>query len=197
MMNAFNEGSLVHLDLCLYQGNCFEFFPSADGSPFRPSPPLLTRLTFDLAGRYDGYEAKLLVPTPCEMPKCDDRIVGTPYRYGYGICRSPSARAGEMGFGAIGRIDHQSGALETWTAGENSGVHEPNFVVKPGAPEGEGYLLVIVNRFAENRSDLAVLDARRVQDGPVALLRLPVRVRSTFHGMWVPEQALATGAYRV
>jgi carotenoid cleavage dioxygenase len=42
-----------------------------------------------------------------------------------------------------------------------------------------------------------VLDAQRVADGPVALLKLPVRVRSTFHGMWVPEQALASGTYRV
>ena len=48
MMNAVNEGSKVHLDLCLYQGNCFDFFPSADGSPFKPCPPQLTRLTFDL-----------------------------------------------------------------------------------------------------------------------------------------------------
>jgi len=195
MMNAFNEGSQLHLDVCLYQGNCFDFFPSFDGSPFKPAPPLLTRLTFDLTGKYDGYEAKLLLQSPCEMPKCDDRYTGKPYRYGYAICRSPTARAGEMGFGAIGRIDHRTGALTTWTPGENCGVHEPNFVVRPGAPEGEGYLLVIVNRFAENRSDLAVLDAARLGDGPVALLKLPIRVRSTFHGMWVPERALATGTY--
>jgi len=195
MMNAFNEGSQLHLDVCLYQGNCFEFFPSHDGSPYKPAPPLLTRLTFDLDGKYDGYEARLKLQSPCEMPKCDDRYVGKKYRYGYAICRSPTARAGEMGFGAIGRIDHDSGTLTTWTPGENSGVHEPNFVVRAGAPEGEGYLLVIVNRFAENRSDLAVLDAARLADGPLALLKLPVRVRSTFHGMWVPERALATGAY--
>jgi carotenoid cleavage dioxygenase-like enzyme len=195
MMNAHEEGSKVHLDLCLYRGNCFEFFPSADGSAFKPAPPQLTRLTFDLASDYDGYEAQLLTPTPFEMPKCDDRYVGKPYRYGYGICRSPTARAGEMGFGAIGCFDFERGALSTWAPGEGSGVHEPNFVVRPGAPEGEGYLLVIVNRFAENRSDLAVLDARRVGDGPVALLKLPVRVRSTFHGMWVPQDALESGTY--
>jgi carotenoid cleavage dioxygenase len=195
MMNAYNEGSNVHLDLCLYQGNCFEFFPSNDGSPYKLTPPLLTRLTFDLSGKHDGYEAKLLSPNACEMPKCDDRYVGKPYRYGYGICRSPAAKAGDAGFGAIGCFDHQRGELKAWTPGANCGVHEPNFVVRLGAPEGAGYLLVIVNRFAENRSDLAVLDARRVEDGPVALLKLPVRVRSTFHGMWVPEQALATGTY--
>ena len=197
MMNAFNEGSKLHLDVCLYQGNCFEFFPSHDGSPYRPVPPILTRLTFDLEGRHDGYEARVLTPTPWEMPKCDDRFVGKPYRYGYGICRPPSARTGEMGLGAIGCIDHATGRVSTWVPGENCGVHEPTFVVRPERPEGEGYLLVIVNRVAENRSDLAVLDARQIEAGPLALLRLPVRVRSTFHGMWVPHSALATHRYTV
>jgi carotenoid cleavage dioxygenase-like enzyme len=194
MMNAFNAADQLHLDLCLYQGNCFDFFPTFDGSPFKPAPPLLTRLSFDLHGKHDGYEAKLLSQTPCEMPKCDDRYVGKPYRYGYAICRPPSARAGEMGMGAIGCFDHSDGTLTAWEPGAN-GVHEPNFVVRPGAPEGEGYLLTLVNRLAENRSDLAILNARRVTDGPLAVLKLPVRVRSTFHGMWVPTTALETGRY--
>ena len=195
MMNAYNEGTQVHLDLCLYQGNCFDFFPSYDGSPFKPCPPQLTRLTFDLAGAHDSYEARLITPVPCEMPKCDDRYMGKPYRYGYGICRSPTAKTGEMGMGAIGCIDHHNGQLTTWSPGEGCGVQEPNFVVRPGAAEADGYLLALVNRFAGNQSDLAVLDARRIADGPVALLRLPIRVRSTFHGMWVPESAAVSGRY--
>jgi carotenoid cleavage dioxygenase len=74
-------------------------------------------------------------------------------------------------------------------------VQEPNFVVRPGAAEGAGYLLVLVNRLGENRSDLAILNARRLGDGPLAVLKLPVRVRSTFHGMWVPSSALTSGRY--
>ena len=31
--------------------------------------------------------------------------------------------------------------------------------------------------------------------GPVALLKMSLRVRSTFHGMFVPAQALRTGLY--
>ena len=197
MMNAFDEGSKLHLDVCLYDGNCFDFFPSADGSPFKPAPPQLTRLSFDLAGRAESYQARLLHGAPCEMPKCDERYIGRPYRYGYSICRPPTARSGEMGLGAIGCLDHTSGELTTWVPGEQCGVQEPNFVVRPGAAEGAGYLLVLVNRFARNHSDLAVLDARRIQDGPLALLRLPVRVRSTFHGMWVPEAAMHSGTYSV
>src|SRR5580700_10529415 len=58
------------------------------------------------------------------------------------------------------------------------------------AAEGDGYLLVLVNRLSQLRSELAILDAQRLHEGPVALARLPTRVRSTFHGMWVPAAAL-------
>jgi carotenoid cleavage dioxygenase len=47
------------------------------------------------------------------------------------------------------------------------------------------------------RSDLAILDARNIAAGPVVLIRLPTRIRSTFHGMWVPQSALETGQYPV
>ncbi|MFO7275740.1 MAG: carotenoid oxygenase family protein [Pseudomonadota bacterium] len=196
MMNAYNEGDRLHLDLALYQGNCFEFFPSADGSPYKPAPPQLTRLTFDLSGRSETPEMKLIVSTPDEMPRIDERWMGKPYRYGYMICRQPGARAGDIGMGAIGRIDHQTGELVTWAPGPDCGVQEPIFVPRrPGAPEGDGWLLVLVNRFAEMRSDLVVLDAQNLAEGPVATLRLPVRVRMTFHGCWVPESTARTGRY--
>jgi carotenoid cleavage dioxygenase-like enzyme len=39
------------------------------------------------------------------------------------------------------------------------------------------------------------LNASDIAAGPIALLTLPVRVRSTFHGMWVSERALTTGRY--
>jgi carotenoid cleavage dioxygenase-like enzyme len=196
MMNAVTEADTVHLDLCLYNGNCFDFFPSADGSPFKPAPPLLTRMSFNLGT--EQMSLRTVMGAPCEMPKIDDRFMGKPYRYGYVICRPPDALAGAVGMGAIGRIDHQTGDLSTWSPGPDCGVQEPVFIPRgPGAAEGDGYLMVLVNRLSQLRSDLAILDAQRLKDGPVALVRMPTRVRSTFHGMWVPASALASGRYSV
>jgi carotenoid cleavage dioxygenase-like enzyme len=196
MMNAFTQGDTVHLDLCLYGGNCFDFFPSRDGSPFKQAPPLLTRMSFNLTTEQLGMQR--LMGAPCEMPKIDDRWMGKPYRYGFVICRAPDAVAGAVGMGAIGRFDHDTGALATWSPGPDSGVQEPTFVPRgPGAAEGDGYLLVLVNRLSQLRSDLAILDAQRLEDGPLALVRMPTRVRATFHGMWVPQETLATGCYSV
>ena len=39
------------------------------------------------------------------------------------------------------------------------------------------------------------LNALDIEAGPVATVKLPVRVRSTFHGTWVPEETLRTGLY--
>lgn len=199
MMNAFNEGSKFHLDVCLYQGNCFEFFPTYDGTPYQPCPPQLARLSFELDGNSTDFTSAIAVASPCEMPRIDERYIGKPYRYGYMLCRPPdAAAAGTAGLSAIGCYDHETGALATWSPGPDSGVQEPIFVPRKGeSAEGDGYLLVLVNRMAENRSDLAVLDARDVSAGPVALFRMGIRVRSTFHGMWVPGDALQTGIYTV
>ena len=199
MMNAFSDGSMFHLDVCLYQGNCFEFFPTFDGTPYKPCPPQLARLSFDLAQDAAGPATSITVAAPCEMPRIDERFIGKPYRYGYMLCRPPdTAAAGSTGLSAIGCYDHETGKLAAWSPGPESGVQEPIFVPRrEGAEEGDGYLLVLVNRLAENRSDLAILDARNVAAGPLALLGMGIRVRSTFHGMWVPEETLRTGIYKV
>ena len=194
MMNAAMEGSKLHLDLCLYQGNCFPFFPTPDGKETAPVPPFLTRMTFDLAGNSDAFALRQLSAMPGEMPRTDDRYQGRPYRNGYLICFGPDRAAGSM----VGHIDHVTGQLKLWNPGEASGVQEPCFAPRrPDADEGDGYLLVLVNRLKEMRNDLAILDARRIEAGPVALIRLPTRLRMTFHGMWVPAKALETGIYPV
>jgi carotenoid cleavage dioxygenase len=56
----------------------------------------------------------------------------------------------------------------------------------PGAAEGEGFLLALVYRGGEGRSDLLVLDAGNVEGAPLATVKLPHRVPFGFHGNWAP-----------
>jgi carotenoid cleavage dioxygenase-like enzyme len=192
MMNAFRTGSHVHLDLCLYAGNCFPFFPTPTGALTDPVPPVLTRLSFDLESKSDTFESRAIASIPGEMPRTDDRYQGLPYKNGYMI-----VARGPDGGSAIGRVDVATGVVTVHSFGPRTSVHEPQFVPRrPDSPEGDGWLLIIVNRLDANHSDLAILDALDVAAGPVATLRLPVRVRSTFHGTWVPAETLATGLYR-
>jgi carotenoid cleavage dioxygenase-like enzyme len=90
----------------------------------------------------------------------------------------------------------QTGEFESWLPGPGDGVQEAQFVPRaPDSAEGDGWLIVPVSRVSTMRSDLVILDAQKVGAGPVATLRIPVRVRSTFHGTWVPEAALKTGRF--
>ncbi len=92
MMNAVTEGTKVHLDVCLYNGNCFTFFKTPDGREGQGAPPILTRMTFDLARNDDGYETRPLCPIPCEMPRTDDRWQGRDYSHGWTLIRDPDDR---------------------------------------------------------------------------------------------------------
>ena len=60
------------------------------------------------------------------------------------------------------------------------------------APEGDGWLLTMVGRRAENRTDLVILDARQLSQGPVAIVKFPCRVHEGFHGTWVPAPGPTT-----
>ncbi len=52
------------------------------------------------------------------------------------------------------------------------------------SPEGQGVLMATVFQSAEQRSDLIVLDAQNVADGPLATVRLDHRIPMGFHGNW-------------
>lgn len=191
MMNAVRDGTKVHLDVCLYEGNCFPFFTTPAGETTPLVPPFLTRLTMDLERNHQGFEKTRLCNVSSEMPRTDDRYQGRPYRQGYMIVYRSAD-----GSSSIGRIDVETGALDIWSPGPGDTVQEAQFVPRtPDSAEGDGWLLVPVSRVSKVRSDLVVLDAQNLAAGPLATIKLPVRVRSTFHGCWVPEKTLATGIY--
>jgi carotenoid cleavage dioxygenase len=55
------------------------------------------------------------------------------------------------------------------------------------APEGAGYLMAVASYAAENgRNDLVILDAERVEQGPIATVKLPTKIVGQVHGWWVP-----------
>jgi carotenoid cleavage dioxygenase-like enzyme len=88
-------------------------------------------------------------------------------------------------------FDEETGKFEHFYAGLESSSEEPCFVPRRGGSvEGDGWLLSIVGRRSESRSDLVILDARASSRGPVAVVKFPCRVHEGFHGIFVPEAAL-------
>ena len=90
-----------------------------------------------------------------------------------------------MGFNALVHHDFGKDVATRYELDAGDYLGEPVFVPEAeGAEEGAGFLLTLIYRGAENRSDLAVFDARDVALGPVAVGQLPHRVPYGFHGNW-------------
>src|SRR5262249_38652776 len=84
-------------------------------------------------------------------------------------------------------FEHAKRRTQSWFAGADSGVQECCFVPRSTrAAEGDGYLVGVVDRMIEGRSDLVILDAQRLAAGPVATVRMPFRIYGQIHGWWVP-----------
>jgi carotenoid cleavage dioxygenase-like enzyme len=197
VVNAFDDKGKLYLDLPVAKDNVFWFFPDKDGR-FPPPGSIgteVTRWCFDMNVKNSSGVPSVMSTLGAEFPHCDDRYVGHPYRYGFMQANDPTKpydmqRAGPiMGFffNTFLTMDMSTGKYQSWFAGDTSSTQEPVFAPKrANAPEGEGYVMGIVNRRAEHRSDLVILDAQRMSEGPVATLKLPVRLKYGIHGNWVP-----------
>jgi carotenoid cleavage dioxygenase len=53
------------------------------------------------------------------------------------------------------------------------------------APEGDGFLVGVVNDFSAMRSELVIVDAQRLEEGAIARVLLPFRLHTQVHGWWV------------
>ncbi|MBI3801393.1 MAG: carotenoid oxygenase family protein, partial [Deltaproteobacteria bacterium] len=178
-MNAYTENGKVIADVCR-----FDRLPLFDGTGIGENGPVarLTRWTLDLTGGVVKQEQ--LDESPTEFPRLDERYAGLRYRYGYtgGRAGSP-ADAGF--FNAIFCYDHKADKRKMHDLGPTSFTSEPIFVPRsPQAAEGEGFLLAVVYRREERRSDLLILDAENLADQPLATIKLPHRVPYGFHGNW-------------
>ena len=183
-MNAWEEGHKIHADVMQYEQA--PLFPNADGSPGKPTSAKLVRWTLDLAQNCNAIKQTPLDDMAGEFPRFDERRAGLPYRHGY--FAADTSDSGKVIFNGIAHFDAKSGKrmVHAFASGDVPG--EPIFIPRrKDAAEGDGWLLTLVYRGTEDRSDLAVFDATDISKGPVALAHLPRRVPYGFHGNWRPD----------
>ena len=197
VVNAFNVGTKIHFDIPVSRGNGLAFFPDVDGSPFNPADALafLTRWTVDYASKSDQFEqVTKLSDMGGEFPRIDDRHISKEHRYAWWLVidlTRPFTPAAGPGMNTIGYLDYRTGKQSAWWAGEQSHLQEPCFVPRtPDAPEGDGYIVVVVDNVVSNLSDLVMLDAQDIAKGPLARIKLPFRLRAGLHGTWVDVSQL-------
>lgn len=200
VMNAFNDGSKIHFDLPIAAKNSFPFFPDVTGAPFDPVGGMsyLTRWTVDMASNSEIFEkVEKLTDQADEFPRIDDRYATQAYRHGWMLVfdvTKPYEGPGGAFMAITNSLCHKdlaTGAEKTWWAGPQCAIQEPCFVPRnPAAPEGDGYVIALVDNHVTNYTELCFFDAQRVDEGPFARAKLPVRIRQGLHGNWATAAQL-------
>jgi carotenoid cleavage dioxygenase-like enzyme len=180
-MNAYSEGDKVIVDTPVSPGNCFCFFKDKHGNlPTMPETiTRITRITFDLSKPdAEAVTIETLQDAVGDLPKIDDRFAMTKYRTGYFSQRDASG----MG---VGQVDWETREVRLHAI-EAGAAQEPLFVPRSAdSPEGDGFILAVVDRFAEKRSDLVILDGNDVSRPALATVKLPFALPMAFHGSWM------------
>ncbi len=180
-MNAWEEGDTIVADVMEYPSA--PLFPNVDGTAPKRASARLVRWMFDLAGASNTIKREPLDDLPGEFPRFDERRAGLGYRHGWFAGQS-SGRDGER-FDCIAHVDLRTGKRTTYRFGEGDAPGEPVFVPRSAdAPEGDGWVVAVVYRAAEDRSDFVVFDAGAIDRGPIGMAKLPRRVPFGFHGNW-------------
>ncbi len=199
VMNAFNVGTKVYIDIPVAANNSLPFFPDIHGAPFdaKAGLPFLSRLSVDMDSPDDVLHVERLSNLAGEFPRIDERYVSQPYRHGYMLVfdtSKPYAGAGGAFTAILNTLTHvdlETGEEKSWWMGDSGSIQEPCFIPRtPDAAEGDGYLVCLVDDHLKNYSHLAVFDALKVNEGPIARIKLPFRLRHGLHGNWAEATKL-------
>jgi carotenoid cleavage dioxygenase len=116
-----------------------------------------------------------------EFGMINGRQRGRAHRYVYSSTGTP----GFFLFDGLVKLDLQTGEEQRYSYGEGVFGSEAPFAPRTGArAEDDGYVLSFVTDMNRDRSECLVLDARRIDDGPVARVALPERMSSGTHACW-------------
>jgi carotenoid cleavage dioxygenase-like enzyme len=196
IFNAYTEGKFVHVDLSLSKMPPFPFIQEA--SHIAPSPENMTgsvvRWTFDMSKPGEKFEEFDLAPGG-DLPRVAMKDSMLDYSVGYYERFDPQSGppliAGPVGvgFNTVSRLEIKSGRVQSMHLDVPATVQEPVHIPskKPGH---EGYLAFIADLHTENLSDVLILEAEHIEKGPIARIKLPLRLRTQVHGNWVSAEEI-------
>jgi carotenoid cleavage dioxygenase-like enzyme len=192
VMGTFEDNGRIFVDVEMSESNPFPFMPMQGGKQWDPirGTSYMTRLSVNMNNRsVSGYDIERLYDYTGALPRQDDRYNTENYRYGFLGTRDKDASNPRQANAGYIRMDNATRSTVFWDAGPGTSLAECCFAPRrPDAPEGSGYLMGVATRQNENgRGDLVILDAEHLEDGPVAVVHLPIRATGQIHGWWVPE----------
>lgn len=196
-INAFEEDGRIVFDTYECDGNGFAaVMPDKHGRMSDPTK-VTTRA---VRWRIDYHAAspvltdrQVLFVADGEGPHIDPRRMCRSYRHVFAptlnrsrLITDRNGRVVPVFFNQLTHFDLATGRREDWYAGEGATLQDPVYFPRSAtAEEDDGYLIVVLNRPLEKSNELVILQSRRLGAGPVARLRLPVRLRLGIHSNWI------------
>lgn len=179
-VNARQDGSTVTLDAIRYP----ELWTETSTEQFAPAVPYRFELDLDTGSVMEGPLDDRWVEFP--MIDCD-RVTGRTHSMSWAGDIGPTDQAPRASTLVQFDADGASDSSKSYELPDHDVMGEPMFVADPdGTTEGDGWIFLTVYRSESHRSDVVILDARAIADGPVASIELPVRVPYGFHAAWSP-----------
>ncbi|MEE9432993.1 MAG: carotenoid oxygenase family protein [Sphingorhabdus sp.] len=181
--NAYeNADGTITFDACVHN-NMFETSlqgPESTSVPFE-------RWTIDPAQR--KVARKVIDSDSQEFPRPNEAYTGKPYRYAYTIALRDGFEASPRQT-RLFKHDLETGKKQVHDFGEGRIPGEFVFVPKAGAEaeganEDSGWMMGLVINSNNDTTDLVILDAQDFEGTPQAIITLPHRVPTGFHGNWV------------
>jgi carotenoid cleavage dioxygenase len=152
------------------------------------------RWTFDVSKPGDEYTRQTLAPS-ADMPRTATKDMMRDYSVGY-LARfnpqlAPPILTGPVGagFNELVRLEVKSGRSKSLAMDASSTMQE-HVHIPSTQPGHEGYLAFVVDRHAENLAEVFIVAAEHPDKGPIARIKVPMRLRSAVHGTWVDAKAL-------
>lgn len=178
--------------------NFFPFFPSEDGrKPDKETKVDFVRYEIDLSQPTGTkvLEPRILFDTPNEFPRIDERFMAKKYEVVllniFYPGKSDTTQNVFAGLNAVMHLNTRTGVKKIYWPGEHCFCQEPLLVPRSDdAPEGDGYVMFMVERRDRYLSYLVVLDTDDFEK-PIAVADIPFRLRPQIHGNWVDARELS------
>jgi len=188
-MSGNVSGSTLTLDGPIFNRPPFPFeqdFAKGDDVAlfFSIAKSQLGRWTVDLES--GATRSETLSDRPSELPKVDERFYGKGYRWGYQV--GGRVKRDGMSMNSLVVTDMMTLSDQEYQIRHDqpAAVLEATFAPRHvDSPEGDGYLIVPVSWWAENRGEYLIFDTHDITQGPITRIELPFRLGWTAHGHWM------------
>lgn len=192
-----DENGNIHAESTRVHDNAFPFFPAEDGRLPAPNAKAdYVRWTIDPRQPTNTKlpEAEIILDTPAEFPRVDERFLTKRNKFIVINVWIPDEIDGDKnlyhGLNGLAMINTDTNEVKYFRAGDDSLCQEPIFIPRSeDAPEGDGFVMTMVDRRNARRNDIAIIDTRDFEK-PVAIVQLPLKMKTQIHGNWVQANRL-------